>query len=193
MINGAHVIIQSKDPDADRAFFQEVLGLPHVDVGGGWLIFALPPSEVAVHPSEKNNVQEFYLMCEDVNALVTALTDDAIVCGPIEDQGWGLLTSITLPGGGTLGVYEPRHARPSGAAMSATPARAAAPKKVAAKKAAPKKAAPKKAAPKKAAPKKAAPKKAVPKKAVPKKAAPKKAAPKKAASKPAKRAKGRKK
>ena len=121
MINGAHVIIQSRQPEADRAFFRDALGLSHVDVGGGWLIFALPPAEVAVHPSKKNSVQEFYLMCDDVNAFVKKLTGRGVVCGPIEDQGWGLLTSITLPGGGTLGAYEPRHVRPTSNARSRTP------------------------------------------------------------------------
>jgi hypothetical protein len=134
MINGAHVIILSKQPEADRAFFRDLLGLPHVDVGGGWLIFALPPAEVAVHPSERESVPEFYLMCEDVGVLVKTLRERGIACGPIEDQGWGLLTSITLPGGGTLGAYEPRHARPfakapSSKAPSQKSARSAPPKK----------------------------------------------------------------
>jgi hypothetical protein len=92
-----------------------------VDVGSGWLIFALPPAEVAVHPSPKNNVHEFYLMCEDVNALIAELTAQGVSCGAVEDQGWGLLTSITLPGGGKLGIYEPRHVRPTpGIATRAT-------------------------------------------------------------------------
>ena len=112
MINGAHTIIYSTDPEADRAFFRDVLALPNVDVGGGWLIFGLPPSEVAVHPSEKNDVHELYLMCEDVNALISELKRRGIGCGPVQDQGWGLLTQIVLPGGGKLGVYQPRHARP---------------------------------------------------------------------------------
>jgi hypothetical protein len=135
MINGAHVIILSKQPELDRAFFSDVLGLNHVDVGGGWLIFGLPPSEVAVHPAERDSVQEFYLMCEDVNALIASLTARGITCGPVEDQGWGLLTSITLPGGGKLGAYEPRHPRPT---STGTKARKAAPKPHA-KKSAPKK------------------------------------------------------
>jgi hypothetical protein len=112
MINGAHVIIYSKEPDADRAFFRDVLKLPNVDVGGGWLIFALPPSEVAVHPSDENDVHEFYLMCDDVGELVAEMATRKIACGPIEDQGWGLLTAVTLPGGGKLGIYQPKHARP---------------------------------------------------------------------------------
>ncbi len=112
MINGLHAIIYSKNPDADRAFLRDVLKLTHVDVGGGWLIFGLPPSEVAVHPSEKNDVQELYLMCEDVEALRSSVARHGIACDPVRDQGWGLLTRITLPGGGKLGVYQPRHARP---------------------------------------------------------------------------------
>jgi hypothetical protein len=112
MITGGHVIIYSTKPDADRAFLRDVLKLTSVDVGGGWLIFGLPPSEVAVHPSKKNNVQEFYLMCDDVEAFVVAMKKYKIACGPVRNQGWGLVTELTLPGGGKLGVYQPRHARP---------------------------------------------------------------------------------
>jgi hypothetical protein len=112
MIIGAHSIVYSKSPQADRDFLRDVLGLPHVDVGEGWLIFGLPPSEVAVHPSEKNDVHEFYLMCTDVAAFIAAVEARGIQCGPVRDQGWGLLTQVTLPGGGKLGVYQPRHARP---------------------------------------------------------------------------------
>jgi len=112
VINGAHAIIYSRNPEADRRFFRDVLKLTNVDVGGGWLIFGLPPSEIAVHPSEKNDVHELYLMCEDVTAFVDAMEKAGIVCGPLQNQGWGLLTHIELPGGGKLGVYQPRHARP---------------------------------------------------------------------------------
>ncbi len=112
MINGAHSIIYSTNPDEDRAFFRDVLRLPNVDVGSGWLIFGLPPAEVAVHPSDKNNVHELYLMCEDVEALVATMKKRNIACGPVQNQGWGLLTQLTLPGGGKLGIYEPRHMRP---------------------------------------------------------------------------------
>ncbi len=112
MISGAHSVIYSTDPDADRAFLKDILGLPHVDVGDGWLIFGLPPSEVAVHPSDKNNVHEFYLMCDDINAFVQSMSEHNVPSSDIQDQGWGLLTAITLPGGGELGVYQPRHARP---------------------------------------------------------------------------------
>ena len=112
MITGAHSIIYSTNPDADRSFFRDVLDFTNVDVGGGWLIFGLPPAEVAVHPGEKNDVHEFYLMCDDVNALVETMKSRGVECGAIEDQGWGILTHVILPGGGKLGIYQPRHARP---------------------------------------------------------------------------------
>jgi hypothetical protein len=112
MIIGAHSVIYSTHPEEDRAFFRDVLQLPNVDVGGGWLIFGLPPAEVAVHPSDKNGVHEFYLMCDDVEAFVTAMKERGIACEPVQNQGWGLLTQVKLPGGGKLGVYQPRHGRP---------------------------------------------------------------------------------
>src|SRR5215470_7289797 len=112
MINGAHSIIYSTNPEADRALLRDVFKLPSVDVGEGWLIFGLPPAEVAVHPSNKNDLHELYLMCEDVEAFVAALLAHDVACGPVQNQGWGLLTHVVLPGGGKLGVYQPRHARP---------------------------------------------------------------------------------
>jgi hypothetical protein len=112
MINGAHSIIYSTDPEADRAFLRDVLKLPHVDVGDGWLIFGLPPAEVAVHPSEKNDIHEFYLMCDDVEKLVGEMKTHGIGCSPVQNESWGLITQLTLPGGGKLDVYQPRHARP---------------------------------------------------------------------------------
>lgn len=112
MIIGAHSIVYSKNPVADRAFLRDVLKFPSVEVGEGWLIFGLPPSEVAVHPSEKNDVHEFYLMCADVAAFVADMEKQGIDCGPVMNRGWGLLTEVKLPGGGKLGVYQPRHARP---------------------------------------------------------------------------------
>jgi hypothetical protein len=111
-IIGAHSIIYSTKPDVDRALLRDVFNLPHVDVGDGWLIFGLPPAEVAVHPSQKNDVHEFYLMCDDVEAFVTEMRRHSVACGPVHDEGWGLLTQVMLPGGGRLGVYQPRHARP---------------------------------------------------------------------------------
>jgi hypothetical protein len=124
MIVGAHSIIYSKKPEADRAFLRDVLKLPHVDVGDGWLIFGLPPAEVAVHPSKKNNVHEFYLMCDDIQALTVALRKRGIECGAVQNQGWGLMTHVTLPGGGKLGVYQPRHARPKGMNVKKKPRKA---------------------------------------------------------------------
>jgi len=113
MLTGAHSIIYSTNPDADRAFLRDVLALPNVDVGDGWLIFGLPPAELAVHPSDKNGVQALYLMCDDVEVFVAEMKAHDIACGPVQNQGWGLLTQLTLPGGGTLGVYQPRHPRPN--------------------------------------------------------------------------------
>jgi len=113
MITGAHSIIYSKNSEADRDFLRDVLQLPHVDVGRGWLIFGLPPAEVAVHPSEENNQHEFYLMCDDIEAFVAQMKEKNVACGPVQDMGWGLLSQLTLPGGGNLGVYQPRHARPT--------------------------------------------------------------------------------
>ena len=115
MINGAHAIVYSTNPDADRAFLRDVLGLPHVDVGHGWLIFGLPPSEIAVHPSEKNDVHALYFMCDDIGAFVAAMKARGVACGEVQNQGWGLVTQLTLPGGGAIGVYQPRHARPPSA------------------------------------------------------------------------------
>ena len=115
MITGAHSIIYSKNADADRAFLRDVFALPNVDVGHGWLIFGLPPAEVAVHPAEKNNIHELYFMRDDIDAFVARMKAHVIDCDPVKDAGWGLLTHITLPGGGKLGVYQPRHARPPAA------------------------------------------------------------------------------
>src|ERR1700687_1830426 len=112
MIIGAHSIVYSTSPDADRGFLRDVLRLSSVDVGEGWLIFGLPPAEVAVHPPTRNDVHELYLMCDDVEAFVAAMKSHGIACGPVQNQGWGLLTQLALPGGGKLGVYQPRPARP---------------------------------------------------------------------------------
>src|ERR1043166_3115235 len=95
MIIGAHSIIYSKKPEADRAFLRDVLQLTSIDVGGGWLIFGLPPSEVAVHPSEKNDVHEFYLMCDDVEAFVAQMKKHKLECSPVQNLGWGMLTQVT--------------------------------------------------------------------------------------------------
>jgi hypothetical protein len=114
-IIGAHSIVYSTDPEADRAFLRDVLDLPHVDVGEGWLIFGLPPAEVAVHPSGENDLHEFYLMCDDVEAFVARMKEHQIPCGRVQNMGWGIMTQLELPGGGKLGVYQPRHGRPKSA------------------------------------------------------------------------------
>ena len=112
-INGAHMIVYSANAEADRAFLRDVLGFPHVDVGQGWLIFALPASEIAIHPADSSGEHEIYLMVDDVKAFVTSMAGRGVRCTEPRDQGWGVLTSLSLPGGGALGVYEPRHARPT--------------------------------------------------------------------------------
>ncbi len=112
MIIGAHSIIYSKDAEADRAFLRDVMKFPWVDAHGGWLIFGLPPSEVAVHPGEKNDIHEFYLIVDDIEAFAAEMTAQGVACSERMNQGWGILSQVTLPGGGKLGVYQARHARP---------------------------------------------------------------------------------
>jgi len=112
MIHGAHVIVYSKDSDADRAFFRDVLQYDSVDAGHGWLIFALPPAELAVHPSDVNDTHELFFMCDDVQTFIGEMTKKGVTCSPVEEQRWGSITRITLPGGGKLGVYQPKHASP---------------------------------------------------------------------------------
>src|SRR5262249_58041619 len=103
------------DADADRAFFRDVLELPSEDAGHGWLIFALPPAELAPHPADENDRHELYLMCDDIAATVAELSArGAGIAGPVTDEGFGLVTAIRLPGGGQLGLYEPRHPSPLG-------------------------------------------------------------------------------
>jgi hypothetical protein len=113
MITGAHFIIYSTHAQKDRDFLRDVLKLTNVDLGGGWLIFGLPPAEVAVHPSENNELRECYLLCEDIEQFVQEMSKHHIVCSPVQNQKWGMLSQITLPGGGNIGVYQPRHARPA--------------------------------------------------------------------------------
>ena len=112
MINAVHSILFATDAEAARRFFAEVLELESVDAGHGWLIFALPPSEVAVHPSVENDTHELFLMCDDVQAFVAEMSSKGVACTPIQTPPWGALTQVVLPGGGKLGVYQPRHARP---------------------------------------------------------------------------------
>ena len=112
MTTGVHLVVYSKNAEADKAFFRDVLKLTNIDVGHGWLIFGLPPSELAVHPAATNGQHEIYLLCDDIKAFVMQMTRQKIVCGEIQNQGWGQLVQLTLPSGGKIGVYQPRHARP---------------------------------------------------------------------------------
>ena len=114
MIFGAHIIVYSKDAEADRAFFRDVLQLKSVDAGGGWLIFALPPTEVGFHPTDPTDApsSELYLMCDDIDALIATLHTKGITANPIKEERWGQVTRIKLPSGAHLGIYQPRHTRP---------------------------------------------------------------------------------
>jgi catechol 2,3-dioxygenase-like lactoylglutathione lyase family enzyme len=113
MINGAHAIIFSADAEADRAFLRDVLGFSWVDAGDGWLIFALPPAELAVHPTVEGDHHQLDLMCDDVHRTVAELeAKGGELSGQISDEGFGLVTQVRLPGGGELALYEPRHPSP---------------------------------------------------------------------------------
>jgi catechol 2,3-dioxygenase-like lactoylglutathione lyase family enzyme len=112
MINGAHVVVYSKDAEADRAFFRNILGFASVDAGQGWLIFALPTAESAFHPAEENDRHELYLMCDDLKAEMAALRAKGVECAEVMEARWGSITKIRLPGGGEIGLYEPKHPRP---------------------------------------------------------------------------------
>ena len=113
MITGAHVVLYSTDAAADRAFLRDVLELPHVDAGPGWLIFALPAAEAAVHPADGGAAgQELFLMTDDLAAAMAKLAARGVPCGPVEAPRWGRLTRFQLPGGGSVRLYEPRHAQP---------------------------------------------------------------------------------
>ena len=112
MIHGAHVILSSTDPDADRAFFRDVLEFPSVDAGGSWLIFALPPTELAVHPAPPGAGHELFLMCDDIGGFVHRMSELGVACTDPSSERWGTIVHLTLPGGGTLGVYQPSHSSP---------------------------------------------------------------------------------
>lgn len=112
MISGAHVIVNSKDAAADRAFLRDVLGFASVDAGAGWLIFALPPAEAAVHPAGENDRHELYLMCDDLKAAIASLGEKGVACSEVQEARWGSITRMRLPGGGEIGLYEPKHPRP---------------------------------------------------------------------------------
>ncbi len=112
MIIGAHNIVYAEDADATRSFFRDTLDLQHVDAGNGWLIFRLPPAELAVHPTgtDTSGRHELYLVCDDISATVEDLKARGVeLVSEVSDQGWGLLTAIRIPGSGTMGLYEPRH------------------------------------------------------------------------------------
>jgi catechol 2,3-dioxygenase-like lactoylglutathione lyase family enzyme len=109
MITGTHVIVYSKDPDSDRAFFRDVLNFPAVDAGHGWLIFALPPGEAAFHPSEQNDLHELSFMCDDLKSTIESLKKKKVRCDPVKEERWGSVTTIFLPGGGKIGIYQPKH------------------------------------------------------------------------------------
>ncbi len=108
-IIGLHAILYSKKAEATRAFFRDVLGFPSVDAGRGWLIFAAPPAELAVHPTEDKEEHELFLMCDDIEATVAELQKKGVATRPIQEQPWGRLTQIVLPSGDELGMYEPKH------------------------------------------------------------------------------------
>jgi len=109
MITGTHIIVCSKDPESDRAFFRDVLKFPAVDAGHGWLIFSLPPTEAAFHPAEKNDLHELYFMCDDLKSTMESLKEKKVKCGSVKEERWGSLTTILLPGGGKIGLYQPKH------------------------------------------------------------------------------------
>jgi catechol 2,3-dioxygenase-like lactoylglutathione lyase family enzyme len=115
MINGAHIVLYTKDPEADRAFFRDVLQLPSVDAGHGWLIFALPPAEAAFHGVDQNDERdrhELFFMCDDIAATLRELKKKNVPVSDVSEQRWGSLATLTLPGGGKVGIYQPKHPRP---------------------------------------------------------------------------------
>jgi catechol 2,3-dioxygenase-like lactoylglutathione lyase family enzyme len=121
MISGAHVIVYTKDVEADRAFFRDVLGFPSVDAGHGWLIFSLPPGEAAFHPSEKNGLHELYFLCDNLKSEMAALAKKGVACSEVHEERWGSITRIRLPGGGEIGLYQPKH--PTALGLASKPKR----------------------------------------------------------------------
>ncbi len=110
-ISGAHVIIYSRDPEADRAFFRDVLDYPHVDAVNGWLIFKMPPAEVAIHPADEPAAHELYFMCNDLDATIAELAANGVSCTAVAEAQWGGLSRFQLPGGSEVSIYQPRHPR----------------------------------------------------------------------------------
>jgi catechol 2,3-dioxygenase-like lactoylglutathione lyase family enzyme len=109
MISGAHIIVYSKNAEADRTFFRDVLGFKSVDAGHGWLIFALPAAEGAFHPSEENGVHELYFLCDDLKSEMASLAKKNVKCSKVQEERWGSITKMQLPGGGKIGLYQPKH------------------------------------------------------------------------------------
>ena len=109
MISGAHIVVYSTDAEADRAFFRDVLRFASVDAGHGWLIFALPGAEAAFHPSDENDQHELFFMCKDLKAEMAALAEKGVHCSDVQEAPWGSITKIRLPGGGEIGLYQPKH------------------------------------------------------------------------------------
>jgi len=109
MISGAHVVLYSNNADADRAFFRDVLRFKSVDAGHGWLIFALPPAEAAFHPSDENSRHELYFMCDSLEAEIATLAKKGVKCSEVQEARWGSITKMRLPGGGEVGLYQPKH------------------------------------------------------------------------------------
>ena len=112
MINGAHIVVYTTNPEADRAFFRDVLGFASVDAGHGWLIFQLPTAEAAFHAAEANDRQELFFLCDDLTAEMAALQGKGVECAEVMETRWGSVTKIRLPGGGQIGLYQPKHPRP---------------------------------------------------------------------------------
>jgi catechol 2,3-dioxygenase-like lactoylglutathione lyase family enzyme len=109
MISAVHLVVYTKDAEPDRAFFRDVLGFKSVDAGHGWLIFALPPAEAAFHPSDENGAHELYFICDDLKAEMASLAKKGVKCSEIQEARWGSITKIRLPGGGAVGLYQPKH------------------------------------------------------------------------------------
>jgi catechol 2,3-dioxygenase-like lactoylglutathione lyase family enzyme len=109
MITGIHAILYAQNAEKARAFFRDVLEFHFVDAHDGWLIFALPPTELGVHPTDGESQHELYLMCEDINQTVATLEKEGVSCSEVSDAGWGWLSSVAIPGAGKMGIYQPRH------------------------------------------------------------------------------------
>ena len=117
MISGALVVLYSKDPDADRKFFSHILGVKSVDAGHGWLIFALPPGEAAFHPSKENGAHELYFICDDLKSEMASLVKKQVNCSDVQEARWGSITKMRLPGGGAVGLYQPKHPTATGISL----------------------------------------------------------------------------